>query len=96
MRHAGLAGDRESPQLRARNQHGPRAPRDRLDDIRAAADSAVDQDRDSVLDGGDDRRQSLQCARRTVELPAAVIGDDQAVDARRDRAPRIVGMQNAL
>ena len=42
MRHAGLARDRETPELGAGNQHGARTERDRLDDIGAAPDPAVD------------------------------------------------------
>ena len=43
-----------------------------------------------------DRRQHVDRRRRRLELPAAMIGDLNAVEADRDRSLRIVGMHDAL
>src|SRR5205085_2420037 len=43
-----------------------------------------------------DRRQRVQARYRAVDLAATVVGDDQAVDAERDRLAGVVGMEHSL
>ena len=49
-----------------------------------------------AADRVDDRRQRVELGRRAVELPAAMVGDDEAVDAALDGQPGLVRMQHAL
>ena len=51
---AGLAVGRQAPQVGAADHHCAGAERDRLHDVAAAADAAVQQDLDVVADGFDD------------------------------------------
>ena len=83
--HAGLAGGGERPALHAAEADEIGARRDRLDDIGAAAEAAVDHDFGAAGDGGDDFRQHMHGAAAVVELAAAVIGDVDPLDAVIDR-----------
>src|SRR5918995_6084972 len=56
---ARVAIDRESPQERAADQHGPGAERERADDVAATPDPAVDQEFDPPVDRLGDLRQDL-------------------------------------
>ena len=94
--HAGLARHGQAPELRARDQHRVRPQHEGLDDIGAAPDAAVHQHGHTALHGVDDRRQRFQRTRSTVELPAAVVGDDEPVDTQLDRASRFGRVQHAL
>ena len=79
----------EPVEIRAADHHGPRPEGQRVHHVGTAPDPAVEQDLDAVADGVGDFRQSLDGGGRPVELAAAVVGDDQAVDARgRRRAAR--------
>ena len=61
------------------------------------ADAAVEQHGELVADRVDDARQRVERGDRAVDLAAAVVGDDDAVDAARRRArARVVGVQDAL
>ena len=60
------------------------AQRDRFKDIRAAPDAAVDSDLDAALRYGRTRAQGVEGGGCVVELAAAVVGDDDAVDGVRD------------
>lgn len=61
---------------------GPRAERDRLDDVTAPADAAVADDLDPVPHRLGDRRHELEDGGRAVQLPPAVIGQRDRLDAR--------------
>jgi alpha-1,2-mannosyltransferase len=61
---------------------GPGAERDRLDDVAAPADAAVADDLDPVPDRVGDRRHELEDGGRAVQLPPAVIGQRDRLDAR--------------
>ena len=95
-RDAGLARDREAPKMRPPDQAGRGAERHRLDHVAAAPDAAVDQHRDAAFDRLGHGRQSADRGDRAVQLAAAVVGDDHAVDAVIDRGARLVRMQDAL
>ncbi len=60
------------------------AERQGFQHVRAAAHAAVEHHR-HVGHGGDDLRQDPHGRHRAVELPPAVVGHDQAVDARLAR-----------
>ena len=83
---AGLAVGGQPPQVRAADHHRAGAERERLDDVAAAPDAAVEQDLDLVADRVGDRGQRADRGRRAVEVVAAVVGDRDRVDA--DRRPR--------
>ena len=78
------------------DQHRARAERQRLDDVDAAAEAAVDQHRRCAADRLDDARQRADRGDCAVELAPAVIGDDDSVGAALQRFARIVRMQKAL
>ena len=82
--------------MRAADHDRPRAERERLDDIDAAAEAAVDQDRRPPADRVDDARQGADRSDRAVKLAPAVIGDNDPVGAAIDRFPRVVRMQKAF
>ena len=78
-----LATVRQTVGERAADEHGLRAQRQRLDDVRAAADAGVEQHLDLLADGVGDLRQHLQRPDRAVHLPSAVVGHDDALHARQ-------------
>src|SRR5262245_12192164 len=91
-----LAVDREAIAVRAAQQHGLGAQGKRLEDIGASADAAIEQDRYSSRDGFHDAGQGIQRGNRPIQLPAAVVGNDDAVHAVLDRTLRIVRVQDAF
>ena len=56
------------------------AQRDRFKDIRAASDAAVNGNLDTAPRYGRARAQGVEGGGCVVELAAAVVGDDDAVD----------------
>ena len=86
---AGFPVAGKAPERRTAGQDRARTERERLDDVRPSPDAAVHVDLDPAGDGLDDLRQQLGRRRDGVELPAAVVRDDDRVDAvLRRRAPR--------
>ena len=87
-----LAARGEAPERRAAGEHGARAERERLDDVGAAADAAVDQHLDRGPSTASTTSGSASIvAGDAVELAAAVVRDDHArgaVLARRGARPR--------
>src|SRR6266496_907218 len=80
-RDAVAAGDREPVHERPPDEDGTRAEAQRLDDVGAAADAAVEQHLGAAGDGVRDLRQHVERPDARLELPAAVVRDDDAVDA---------------
>src|SRR5262249_54491025 len=72
------------------------ARRDRLDDVGAAAERAIDQDLRAPGDGVHDLGQYLHGAAAVIELPPAVVGDVNPVHAVIERNPGVLGGRNAL
>src|SRR6266851_2874111 len=72
------------------------AERDRLDDIGAAGDRAVDQHPGPPADRLDDLRQYLDRADALVELAPAMVRDIHAIDPMLDRDPGVFGGGDAL
>ena len=90
-RDALLAADGEAPERRAADEHGAGAERERLDDVGAAADAAVDEHLDPTVDRLDDLGQRVDRRGDAVELPAAVVRDDDPGGAVLAREPRVLG-----
>ncbi len=88
---ARLAVDGEAPERRATGEHRARAERERLDDVRAAPDAAVDEHLDPAVDGVDDLGQRVDRRGDAVELPAAVVRDDDPRRAVLAGEPRVLG-----
>ncbi len=86
-----LSVARQPPERRPAGEDGAGAERERLDDVGAAADAAVDVDLDPAADSLDDLRQE-RCSRcDCVELAAAVVRDDDRVGTVLDCEPRVLG-----
>ena len=88
MRGALLAVDGEAPERGAADEDGAGAERERLDDVRAAPDAAVDEHLEPAVDRLDHLGERVRRRGDAVELPAAVVRDH---DARRRRARRRAG-----
>jgi hypothetical protein len=80
----------------ARPTNTARAERDHLHNIEAGAHAPVRQHLGLVSDRLDDGGQRADGRRHRVELAAAVVGDDDAVDARCHRAPGVLRVEHAL
>ena len=81
---------------RAADEHGARAEGQRLDDVGAAPDAAVDEHVDAAGDGVDDRGQRVGARQDGVELAAAVIGDHHARGAVGDGQLGVLGGEDPL
>ena len=86
MLDPGLACNGKTPQMRPCHQAGGGAKRQRFENIGAAPDPAIDQNRNAAVDRFDDARKRADARGRAVELPAAMIGNDDAVNAMIERA----------
>jgi hypothetical protein len=95
VQHAGCAPNRRSEQERPADEHEIRPERQRRQDVRAAPEPAVDQQR-QVLRGGADSRQHVQRRRRRIELAPAVVRHHDPVHPAFARNPRILGRQDAF
>ena len=73
-----------------------RAERDRLDDVGAATEAAVDNDLGAAGDRVDDFRQHIGRAAAVIELAAAVVGDVDELDAVIERDLGVLGGGDAL
>src|SRR5579863_1405138 len=91
-----LAGAGDAPELRASDQDRARAERQRLDHVDAAPEAAVDHDRGLTAGRLDHPGKRADRSDGAVELAAAMIGDDDSIDAALDRLSRFVRMQEAL
>ena len=73
MSNAGLARNREPPELGASDKACRCAERQRLHHIDAASDAAIEQHRDATVNGSDDGRECVDRRRSAVELPSAMV-----------------------
>src|SRR5438552_1964978 len=73
-----------------------RAERDGFQHVLSRADAAIHPHLDALSDGLDDRRQRANRRRRTVELPAAMVGNDERIGARIGREASVLRVQDAL
>jgi hypothetical protein len=72
------------------------AERQRLDHIEPAAHATVHEDFEPVTDGIGDAGQGGDAGGDAVQLPAAVVGDDDAVDTSSHGLARILDVEDAL
>ena len=82
--HTRLAPEGETPQVGPGDAHGPGAERERLDDIAARADAPVDEHDTVVAHGLDDGGERPDGGYDRIELAAAVVRHDDAVDSEVD------------
>ena len=75
----------------------PFAPkRQRLEDIGAAADAAIEEHRHLALHRRDHFRQRIERADAAIDLAAAMVGDHDAVIAFAHRLRGVVGAHDAF
>src|SRR5262249_42176979 len=72
-RDTGAAGRAQPVRVRATCENGARPKAERLGDVGASTDAAVEQDFHATVDGSDDFGKHAQRRRNTIELSAAVI-----------------------
>src|SRR5207249_10013250 len=92
----GRAAGREAPEDRTPDEHGARAERERLQDVRPAPDAAIDQDLDPTRDLVEHLGQGVEAGLRPVELAPAMVRDDDGGDTVLDRKMRVLGGHDAL
>ena len=93
---AGGAAGREAEALELADRDQVRAERERLQDIRPAEKSAVDDDLGATANGLDDLRQHVDRTLAVVELATAMVRHVDALDAVLDAQLRILGGRDAL
>src|SRR5208283_424132 len=81
---------------RAADQSRLRAERHRFQDILSRTNSAVEVNLRPAADRINYLRQNADRRRRAVQLPSAVVGDDDGVGAVVDGLPRVFGIEHAL
>src|SRR5207249_7145757 len=79
--NAGLPGGGKAVEIEPADRHGICAERNAFDDVGASAESAVDDDLRPSPHGVDDVLQNVHRSPPMVELPSAMVGDVDAVDA---------------
>src|SRR5205814_3761108 len=67
-----------------------------LEHVLAAADPAVEPDFSSILDDFNNLRERTDRRDGAVELPPAMVGDDDRVDAQARGDLRVLGVEDAL
>src|SRR5438128_3904210 len=92
----GLARRGEPAAREAPDADTLRAERQGLDDVSAAHEAAVHDDRRPAADRPDDLEERLDRAPAVVELAPAVVGDVHALDAVVGRKRRVLGRRDAL
>ena len=80
---------RETPHHRAPDQDRAGSEAERLENIGAASNAAVEQNLRTPVDGVDDFLEHVEGRRHAVELAAAVVRDDDGRGAVLDREPRV-------
>src|SRR5258708_2143517 len=83
-------------QGRAPNENETRPQAQGDDDIGAAAYTTVHHEYNLVTNRGVNGRQDFERCGRLIELSAAVVGNDNAVDADFGSADRVVSMHQPL
>lgn len=94
--HPFLPVVRQPPQHGAADPHELRTQRQRLEDVGPVPDPAVHVHGDPPLGRGHDLGQGVEGGQGAVELPAAVVGDDDAVDAVLEGEVRVFGRGDAF
>jgi len=94
--YSGLALGGERPALQPADADEIGAGYNRLDDVGAAADRAIDHDLGAAGDGVDDFRQYMHRAAAMVELASTVVRHVDPIHAVIERDVRIFRGRNAL
>src|SRR5688500_1466378 len=95
-RRPGLPAARRAVKRRPANQHHLGTAPQRLDDVAATADAAVEYHGATVADGVHNLGKHVYGRRRAVEGASAVIRHDHAIGAGVDGRPRLIAAQYAL
>src|SRR5690606_20048055 len=93
-RAAAAGAERVRP--RPTEQHAARAESDHPQHVEAAADAAVDEHGQSITDRVGDPRQRARGRPDAVELPPAVVRDDDPVRTDGRGLPRVLRIEDAL
>lgn len=93
---AECAADGESVHIRTADHDCRSAEGEGLEDVDAATDAAVENQRHAFTDSLGDGGQGIDTGLDGVEAAAAVVGDDEAVTAEIDGSHGIARMQHAL
>ena len=88
--------DREAPERGAAGEHRVSTERDRLDDVSTATNASVHQHHDAIGDRLDDFGQRVQRRGDPVELPTAVVRDDDPFNACLTSEFRVFRRENAF
>src|SRR5260370_27883262 len=91
-----LTRGRESIRIGAAQEHRARAEADRLEDVTAAPHAAIHQHLHLTVHGGRDFGQGAERRRSAVQLPPAVVRDDDGSRAAVDRAAGVLAGQDPL
>src|SRR5215217_5531120 len=94
MGHARLAAGGETVQGRTTEHHAVGPECERLEDIGAAAKSAVDEHGEPIVDRRGHLAENLDASRGAIKLPSAVVGHDDAVGAAFDGAQSILDAED--
>ena len=95
-RDAGLPAGAQAVQIGTTDHAGARAERERPHHVLTRANAAVEHDLDRGADGVDDPGQRGDRGHGAVELPAAVIGDDERRRAGLGRALGVLHVEQPL
>src|SRR5687767_7417711 len=85
-----LSVQREAVDVGAADEHRVRTEGQGLEGVAARADPGVEEHGHLVADRPGDRSQRVERGDRSVDLAAAVVGDDDSVDLVPDRKPGVV------
>src|SRR5262245_13372050 len=94
--NASLTESTKAPQIGPADAHGAGPDGQRLDDVRSAPETAVDQDGHATGDGFDDVGQGIDGGPTPVLGAAAVIGDDDTIDANLGCELGVLRSEDAL
>ena len=94
--HARRAVSAEAPAGNTAEADGGGAEGEGLQDVSAAADSAIEDDGDAAGDGFDDFGQHFERGGRIVERASAMVRDIDAVEAVLDAEAGILGSEDAF
>jgi hypothetical protein len=81
---ATLAECRQTPPLRSANPNRSRTERERFENVSSAAHTPIKKNGCTTVDGIRDFRKAFNSGAQRFFLPAAVIGDDDAIDTMID------------
>src|SRR5208282_2885811 len=94
--HPLFAGKREPPSIEPSEKNGPSTQSQGFENIGTAANASVKKHGNPSVHCAHDGGESVERGNGAVDLPATMIRDNYAVNARVDCVLRIVRMQNAL